>query len=243
MKFLIISAVIGIVATGIPSANGAAIPEEAAADIDVKRSPEAQYKPCWIAADGQVHCPLSKREPDNVERSPDAQYKPCWIAADGQVHCPLSKREPDNLERSPDAQYKPCWIAADGQVHCPLTKREPDAQYKPCWIAADGQVHCPLTKREPDAQYKPCWIAADGQVHCPLSKRDSTKQLQVDPKYTTLDIPKQRECHKEKVPQAEGKFCQFPPCFDEVTVCHPPKMMEMRDAMPDGLVDLATAEN
>lgn len=33
MKFLIISAVIGIIATGMPSANGAAIPEEAVADI------------------------------------------------------------------------------------------------------------------------------------------------------------------------------------------------------------------
>ncbi|KAL8973922.1 MAG: hypothetical protein Q9197_001833 [Variospora fuerteventurae] len=188
MKFLIISAIVGIIATGMPSANGAAIPEEAVADIDVKRSPDAQYKPCWIAADGQVHCPLSKREPDNLERSPDAQYKPCWIAA-------------------------------------------------------DGQVHCPLAKREPDAQYKPCWIAADGQVHCPLSKRASTKQLQVDPKYTTLDIPKQRECHKEKVPQAENKFCQFPPCFDEVTVCNPPKMMEVRDAMPDGVDEVIAAEN
>ncbi|KAL8987849.1 MAG: hypothetical protein Q9177_002992 [Variospora cf. flavescens] len=164
VKFLIISAIVGIIATGMPSANGAAIPEEAVADIDVKRSPEAQYKPCWIASEGQVHCPLSKREPDNVELSADAQYKPCWIAA-------------------------------------------------------------------------------DGQVHCPLSKRDSTKQLQVDPKYTTLDIPKQRECHKEKVPQAEGKFCQFPPCFDEVTVCNPPKMMEVRDAMPDGVDEVITAEN
>ncbi|KAL9015580.1 MAG: hypothetical protein Q9185_007026 [Variospora sp. 1 TL-2023] len=154
MKFLIISAIVGII---MPSANGAAIPEEAVADIDVKRSP--------------------------------------------------------------------------------------DAQDKPCWIAADGQVHCPLAKREPDAQYKPCWIAANGQVHCPLSKRASTKQLQVDPKYTTLDIPKQRECHKEKVPQAENKFCQFPPCFDEVTVCNPPKMMEVRDAMPDGVDEVIAAEN
>lgn len=70
---------------------------------DFKRSPDAQLKPCWIAADGECN-----------SSTYTAGYR--WLATSpGQVHCPLGKREPDNVERSPDAQVKPCWIAPDSE--------------------------------------------------------------------------------------------------------------------------------
>ncbi|KAI4189336.1 MAG: hypothetical protein LQ346_005135 [Caloplaca aetnensis] len=89
--------------------------------------------------------------------------------------------------------------------------------------APDGQIQCSVEKRQPET----CHEAPDGQIQCSVEKRDTTVSHQVDPKYETVDVYKgHKKCHKEKVAQDPGKFCQFPPCFDEKTVCE-------RDAMPE----------
>ncbi|KAL8759816.1 MAG: hypothetical protein Q9184_003516 [Pyrenodesmia sp. 2 TL-2023] len=88
-----------------------------------------------------------------------------------------------------------------------------------CHEAPDGQIQCSKEKR----QLLTCHEAPDGQVQCSKEKRDTT---QVDPKYGVVDVYKgHKKCHKEQVPQDPGKFCQFPPCYDEKEVCE-------RDAMP-----------